>query len=91
MWRRSYDIPPPAMTETHEYYADIHNETTKKLLGGAEIPTVESFESTANRVIPYWINFIEPEIRAGKKVLIVAHGTVLRCLIMHIESTYDNC
>jgi len=76
------------MTSKHPFYKAIHNnQAILDSLDGAEIPAVESLKTTQERVIPFWEKFIVPQIKKKQKILIVAHGTVLRSLIMHIEST----
>ncbi len=87
VWRRSYDTPPPALTPDDERspgrdrrYAGLTPE---------ELPLTESLEDTVARFLPYWHGTIAPEIRAGKRVLIAAHGNSLRALIKHLDGVSD--
>jgi 2,3-bisphosphoglycerate-dependent phosphoglycerate mutase len=84
IWRRSYDIPPPPLTPddprnpSHDRrYADIPPN---------ELPVTESLKDTVARFLPYWHGAIAPEIRAGKRVLIAAHGNSLRALVKYLDN-----
>jgi 2,3-bisphosphoglycerate-dependent phosphoglycerate mutase len=88
IWRRSYDTPPPSLTyedprhPSHDRrYADLKR---------AEIPLAESLKDTVARFLPYWDEVIAPEIKAGKRVLIVAHGNSLRALVKYLENISDD-
>lgn len=83
VWRRSFDIPPPDIDKTSEHFPG--NDFKYHLVDPAMLPTTESLKTTAARVLPYWNNVIVPEIKAGKKVLIAAHGNSLRALVMHLD------
>ena len=85
VWRRSYDIPPPAMDKSDERYAG-NLRVYRDNLSEAEIPLTESLKDTVARFVPYYQAEIEPKIRAGKQVLIVAHGNSLRALVKHLDS-----
>ncbi|MFN3712816.1 MAG: 2,3-diphosphoglycerate-dependent phosphoglycerate mutase [Alcanivoracaceae bacterium] len=85
IWRRSYDIPPPAMDKTDERYAG-HQRVYRDNLKDEEIPLTESLKETVARFVPYYQAEIEPQIKAGKQVLIVAHGNSLRALVKHLDS-----
>ncbi|WP_017793278.1 phosphoglyceromutase [Leucobacter salsicius] len=85
-WRRSYDTPPPALDDASEWsqagdarYAGIDGEQ----------PQTECLQDVVTRLIPYWENEILPDLRAGKTVLITAHGNSLRALVKHIEGISD--
>lgn len=82
IWRRSYNVPPPQMTENNPYFDGIKFNPRFR---GAKIPEAESLEMTMVRVVECWHNSIVPAIRAGQKVLIVAHGTSLRGLVKYLE------
>lgn len=79
IWRRSFDVPPPAMEKDHEYYDNIVNDP-RYADGpkGDEFPMYESLKLTIERTLPYWNDVIVPQIKDGKKVLIAAHGNSLR-------------
>lgn len=84
IWRRSYDTPPPMMSKDNSEHPThdprYKNEDPKNL------PSGESLKDTAARFIPYWNDVISKDVKAGKKVLIVAHGNSLRALIQHLEN-----
>jgi len=88
IWRRSYDIPPPKITEdSPEYpgkdprYANLQKE---------QIPLTECLKDTVDRFLPYWHENIVPQIKAGKKVLIAAHGNSLRALVKYLDNVPEN-
>lgn len=83
VWRRSYDTPPPALTKDDERYPG--RDPRYKDLTEEELPLTESLALTIERVVPYWEETIVPEIKAGKKVLITAHGNSLRALVKHLD------
>lgn len=87
LWRRSYDVRPPALTEDDPRYPGrdpLYNNLTKE-----ELPLTECLKDTVERFLPYWEKEIVPEIKEGKKVLIVAHGNSLRALVKKINSISD--
>ncbi len=84
IWRRSYDVPPPALEETDERYPG-HDPRYAKL-DKSELPLTESLKSTVERFIPYWNEEIAPAIKSGEKVIIAAHGNSLRALVKHLDN-----
>ncbi|EFS21978.1 2,3-bisphosphoglycerate-dependent phosphoglycerate mutase [Fusobacterium gonidiaformans 3-1-5R] len=87
IWRRSFDIQPPAMEKEDKRsprydkrYRDLKEE---------EIPLSESLKDTIVRVLPYWNEVIAPEIKKGKNILIAAHGNSLRALVKHLLKISD--
>jgi len=87
VWRRSYATPPPPVElSSPEYpkgdprYADLSD---------ADLPRSESLKDVLARVMPYWNDTILPDLKAGKRVLIAAHGNSLRALIKHLENVGD--
>jgi 2,3-bisphosphoglycerate-dependent phosphoglycerate mutase len=83
IWRRSYDTPPPALSpdspmnpQKDAAYAHLSSEAQ---------PLFESLKSTIDRVIPFWNEEIAPPLKAGKNILIVAHGNSLRGLVKHVK------
>lgn len=82
IWRRSFDIAPPPVEKTSEYYpkADIRYKDLKE----AEIPVGESLKDTIERVLPYWHSDISKSIKEGKDVIVAAHGNSLRALIKYL-------
>lgn len=87
IWRRSFDIQPPAMDKEDERSA--RKDPKYKDLKDNEIPLAESLKDTIARVLPYWNENISPEIRKGKNILIVAHGNSLRALVKHLLKISD--
>lgn len=84
IWRRSYDTPPPAMERDDERYAG-RLRVYRDNLSEEQIPLSESLKDTVARFVPYFQSEIEPQVRAGKQVLIVAHGNSLRALVKHLD------
>ncbi|CAK7296272.1 phosphoglycerate mutase 2 [Vulpes vulpes] len=89
IWRRSFDIPPPPMDEKHPYYGSISKERRYAGLKPGELPTCESLKDTIARALPFWNEEIAPQIKAGKRVLIAAHGNSLRGIVKHLEGMSD--
>ena len=85
IWRRSFDIPPPPMEPGSAY--DL---SADRRYAGIAIPNAESLKDTIARVLPYWEGRIAPELRAGKRVLISAHGNSLRALVKHLSGIPDD-
>ena len=81
VWRRSYDVPPPALEPSDSRY-----EGADPRYAGVEVPRTECLKDTVARVIPYWSSAIAPAVRAGRRVLIAAHGNSLRALIKHLDN-----
>jgi 2,3-bisphosphoglycerate-dependent phosphoglycerate mutase len=87
IWRRSYDIPPPPLDwndERHPHFDRRYAGVDPQLL-----PATESLKDTLARVLPYWHERIAPELRAGRNVLIVAHGNSLRALVKMLDDMSD--
>lgn len=84
IWRRSFDIPPPPLEAGSPY--DLRADPR---YAGIDIPETESLKDTIVRVLPYWEAAIVPELRAGKTVLISAHGNSLRALVKHLSGISD--
>lgn len=85
-WRRSFDVPPPELADDSEWsqandprYADL----------GADLPRTESLKDVIARMIPYWESDIATDLRAGKTVLVTAHGNSLRALVKHLDGISD--
>jgi 2,3-bisphosphoglycerate-dependent phosphoglycerate mutase len=88
LWRRSYDVPPPAIAADIEYsqandprYADIQL---------SELPATECLADVVKRMLPYWESNIVPDFKAGKTVMIAAHGNSLRALVKHLDRISDD-
>jgi 2,3-bisphosphoglycerate-dependent phosphoglycerate mutase len=83
LWRRSYDVPPPPLSwddPQHPRFDPRYAEVDPHSL-----PAAESLKDTLSRVLPFWESRIVPELRAGKDVLIVAHGNSLRALVKMLD------
>ena len=87
IWRRSYDIPPPALKTTDPRYPG--NEKKYADLKPEEIPLTECLKDTVARVLPYWHEVITQTIKSGKKILISAHGNSLRALVKYLDNMPD--
>ena len=83
-WRRSYDTPPPALTPDDPRY-----EGRDRRYAGVEVPLTESLKDTVARTVPYWQSSIAPALRAGKRVLVAAHGNSMRALVKHLDGMSD--
>ena len=88
VWRRSYDIQPPALTPDDERYpgrdpryADLRPE---------EVPFTECLKDTVARTLPYWHETIAPTVRSGKRVIVAAHGNSLRGLVKYLDNISDH-
>jgi 2,3-bisphosphoglycerate-dependent phosphoglycerate mutase len=87
VWRRSYDIPPPALEPSDprcpggdRRYADIP---------AAEMPLTESLKETVARFVPHWQDAIAPQVRASRRIIIAAHGNSLRALVKYLDQVSD--
>jgi len=85
IWRRSYDIPPPAIEEDDER----HPKHDPRYAGIDNLPATESLKITLERVQPYWEEQIAPRLRNGENVLITAHGNSLRALVKMLDNVSD--
>ena len=86
-WRRSYDTRPPALAEGDERHPGADPRYAD--LDPADIPRTECLKDTVARFLPYWEQVIAPQIRAGKRVVIAAHGNSLRALVKHLDGVSD--
>lgn len=87
LWRRSYDTPPPPIAPDDEFaptgdprYADL----------GADLPTSECLKDVVDRMLPYWASDVVPDLRAGRTVLLAAHGNSLRALVKQLDGIDDD-
>jgi 2,3-bisphosphoglycerate-dependent phosphoglycerate mutase len=88
LWRRSFDVPPPPLADDDEFsqvglpqYADIPD---------AELPRTECLKDVIDRLLPYWESAVVPDLRAGKVVLVAAHGNSLRAIVKHLDGISDD-
>jgi 2,3-bisphosphoglycerate-dependent phosphoglycerate mutase len=84
IWRRSYDVPPPALDPTDPRYPG--NSPIYKNLDLKDIPATECLKDTVARFIPYWEKTIVPQIHNDNKIIIVAHGNSLRALVKYLDN-----
>lgn len=87
VWRRSYDTPPPPLEKDDERYPG--HDPRYANLDPEQLPLTECLKDTVERFLPYWHGSIAPEIRAGKKVIIAAHGNSLRALAKYLDDISD--
>jgi 2,3-bisphosphoglycerate-dependent phosphoglycerate mutase len=87
IWRRSYDVPPPALDEANEYWPGKDPRYAK--LAKNDVPKTECLKDTVNRFLPFWESDIAPAIRRGERVIIAAHGNSLRALVKHLDGVSD--
>jgi 2,3-bisphosphoglycerate-dependent phosphoglycerate mutase len=85
IWRRSYDIPPGPLEETDERY--LGNDPRYASI--KNFPKTECLKDTVARVVPYWETEIAPKVKAGKRLIIAAHGNSLRALVKHLDNVSD--
>jgi 2,3-bisphosphoglycerate-dependent phosphoglycerate mutase len=87
IWRRSYDIPPPPLASDHPQHPRFERRYAGVPAG--ELPASESLKDTLARVLPFWNQRIAPELRAGRNVLVAAHGNSLRALVKMLDRMSD--
>ena len=85
IWRRSFDVPPPPLVPGST--CDLSGD---RRYAGIAIPNAESLKDTIERVLPYWQSAIVPQLQAGKRVIIAAHGNSLRALVKHLSGMSDD-
>ncbi|RKY19646.1 MAG: phosphoglyceromutase [Planctomycetota bacterium] len=88
IWRRSYDVPPPQLTRDDPRWDG--NDPRYAALDPAQVPLSECLKDTVERFLPYWEQTIAPDVKAGKRVLISAHGNSLRALVKHLDGISDD-
>ncbi|HON74708.1 MAG: phosphoglyceromutase [Candidatus Lutibacillus vidarii] len=86
LWRRSYDTPPPPIAPDDEY-AQTGDPRYAGL--GADMPASECLKDVVARMLPYWESGIVPDLRAGRTVLVAAHGNSLRAMVKHLDGISD--
>ncbi|HWK10031.1 MAG TPA: 2,3-diphosphoglycerate-dependent phosphoglycerate mutase [Vicinamibacterales bacterium] len=84
IWRRSYDIPPPALDRDDPRHPS--RDPRYASLSPSELPLTESLKDTVARFLPYWHETIAPAVRSGQRVLIAAHGNSLRALVKYLDN-----
>ncbi|GAA4988879.1 phosphoglyceromutase [Kineococcus glutinatus] len=86
LWRRSYDVPPPQIELGSEFSQDADPRYADL---GADAPRTECLQDVVTRMLPYWEEAVVPDLRAGKVVLLAAHGNSLRALVKHLDGISD--
>ena len=87
VWRRSYDIPPPALGEDSPYWPG--HDRRYAHVPAAELPRTECLKDTVARFLPFWHDSIAPAIQAGQRVLVAAHGNSIRAVIKYLDDVPD--
>lgn len=87
LWRRSYDVPPPALDEDDERFPG--RDPRYRDLETKELPHTECLKDTVERFLPQWHNEIGPTIKTGKRVIVAAHGNSLRALVKYLDDISD--
>lgn len=84
IWRRSYDVPPPAL----DWNDERHPRFDRRYAGltPEQLPATESLEITLERVLPYWHSTLAPAVKSGQRVLVVAHGNSLRAMVKYLDN-----
>jgi 2,3-bisphosphoglycerate-dependent phosphoglycerate mutase len=85
-WRRSFDVPPPPIDD-NDQYSQAHDERYADL--GANVPKTECLKDVLERMLPFWLSDIQPDLQSGKTVLVTAHGNSLRALVKHLDGISD--
>ena len=88
VWRRSYDVPPPAL-EASDPRSERGDVRYAKLSPG-QIPLTECLKDTVDRVLPFWNESMAPAIKAGKRILVAAHGNSIRALVKYLDGISDS-
>lgn len=86
LWRRSFDVPPPDLADDSPY-SQVDDPRYAGIDG--DVPRAESLKIVIDRLLPYWDSAIVPDLRAGKTVLVTAHGNSLRGLVKHLDGISD--
>jgi len=84
IWRRSYDVPPPALEKSDERFPG--HDRRYKNVSESDLPLTECLKDTVDRVLPYWHSEIAPAVKRGEKVLVTAHGNTLRALVKYFDN-----
>lgn len=88
IWRRSYDVRPPALDRTDARYPG--KDPRYHELSESELPLAESLKDTVARFMPYWHNILAPELQAGKHAIVSAHGNSLRAMVKYLDNVSDS-
>ncbi|MBM3730668.1 MAG: 2,3-diphosphoglycerate-dependent phosphoglycerate mutase [Actinobacteria bacterium] len=83
LWRRSFDVPPPAVEASSPEHPS--NDPRYRFIDRTDLPATECLKDVVARVLPYWTTEVVPQLQANMNVLVTAHGNSLRALLMHLE------
>ena len=86
LWRRSFDVPPPAIVDGSEFSQDTDPRYSDL---GADLPRTECLKDVVTRMLPYWHDAIVADLKSGHTVLVTAHGNSLRALVKHLDGISD--
>ena len=87
VWRRSYDVPPPALEKTDERYPG--KDPRYAGMTRQDVPVTECLKDTVARFLPHWNDVIAPDVKAGKRVILVAHGNTIRALVKYLDNVSE--
>jgi 2,3-bisphosphoglycerate-dependent phosphoglycerate mutase len=87
IWRRSYDVPPPALTADDPRHPS--HDPRYANVSAADLPLTECLKDTVERFLPYWHEVVAPAVKSGQRVIIAAHGNSLRALIKYLDNIPD--
>jgi len=87
IWRRSYDVPPPALEPSDPRYPG--KDARYERLTAEELPLTECLKDTVARFLPYWHETVAPAVKRGERVLVAAHGNSLRALVKYLDNISD--
>lgn len=87
IWRRSYDVPPPALTPDDPRHPS--HDPRYANVSAADLPLTECLKDTVERFLPYWHEVVAPAVKSGQRVIIAAHGNSLRALIKYLDNIPD--
>jgi len=88
IWRRSYDVPPPALEPSDPRYPG--KDARYERLTAEELPLTECLKDTVARFLPYWHETVAPAVKRGERVLVAAHGNSLRALVKYLDNISDD-
>jgi 2,3-bisphosphoglycerate-dependent phosphoglycerate mutase len=88
IWRRSYDIPPPALQPGDERYPGFDPRYSK--LGESALPWTECLKDTVARFLPFWEDVVAPAVKNGQRVVVAAHGNSIRALVKYLDNVSDS-
>jgi len=87
VWRRSYDVQPPALEKSDERWPG--HDRRYAGLAPHEVPTTECLKDTVARFLPFWHEVLGPAVKSGKRVLVAAHGNTIRALVKYLDGVSD--